>query len=121
MSDHTSWFALSRTKTITAASSLLVLELSGEIDPPVAALMRAGLLEAAAALPARGVVLLDVTRVQFLCAAGVHAVRALVQNTADRGVVTRLVVAPDSAVRTVIQAAGLDRLVPVSATVDEAY
>jgi anti-sigma B factor antagonist len=107
---------LKRTVTATA----LVIRLTGELDYAAAEQAASRLEQAAAASPPPGVVIVDLTRISYLSAAGLRAVQCFTAACADRAVCPRLAVAPGSIVQRVLDAVVPDPRVEVFGTVAEA-
>jgi anti-anti-sigma factor len=105
--------------TSTAGCAALVIHLDGDLDLAATAPIGADLLRAAD-LPAPELVVLDLTAVRFCAAAAVHAIDAFAAACAERGIRTHVVAENASVARRIIQVAGLDRRIPVFATVEQA-
>lgn len=106
--------------TVQAATGAVVLGVRGEIDLGNAAKTGDVLRSAAADTPPPWLVVLDLTELAFLSAAGVRALYGFAAENGERGVRTRLVVAPDSVVGSVARLAELHAHVPMYTTLAEA-
>jgi anti-anti-sigma factor len=100
---------------VTAAA--VIIRLAGEIDHVSAEDAAAKLARAVAPLPPPGAVILDLTNVSLLSAAGLRTVHSCAVACAERGLLARLVVAPGSVVHRVV---GLLPLDPRVSTFDSA-
>jgi anti-anti-sigma factor len=100
---------------VTAAA--VIIRLAGEIDHVSAEDAAARLARAVAPLPPPGAVILDLTNVSLLSAAGLRTVHGCAVACAERGLLARLVVAPGSVVHRVV---GLLPLDPRVSTFDSA-
>jgi len=79
-------------RTVTAKA--VVIRLAGEIDQSNVGAIANRLDEATAAVPPPDLVILDLSEVSFLSAAGTREVRRFAARNARRGVRTRLVIEP---------------------------
>lgn len=70
----------------------LVLRVGGELDLATAADIRAALSAATEGMRAPSMLVLDITAVEFMSAAGVHLVRGVMTSCASQGVRSYLVV-----------------------------
>lgn len=98
----------------------LVLRVSGEIDLSTMTATGRMLAAAGATLPPPGVIVVDLSQVAYLSAAGVRALVAFALSIAERGVSTRLVAARHTVVHRLLRIADLGKHLPVFDTVDEA-
>ena len=97
----------------------LVLAVDGVIDAASSAEVGARLRAAVSALPPPPLVVIDLSRVEFFAAAGVHLLIDVADVCARRGLRVRLVVAPESVVARVVDIATVDGL-PTYPTLAEA-
>jgi anti-sigma B factor antagonist len=96
---------------------VVTVRATGEIDIVGAPLLRRAASQELAASPRA--LILDLSGVSFLAAAGVGALAFAVRRAAERGVPVR-VVASNRVVLRVLELTGTDRLVPIHATEDRA-
>ncbi|GGM92972.1 hypothetical protein GCM10011609_33050 [Lentzea pudingi] len=108
--------------TVSAAehSDVLVVRLSGDLDAESAVAAQAALVEMTDGLipPAR--VVLDLTAVDLLSAAGVRVLQGLVGTFAERNVGVRLAADPDSLVHSMVRLALQDHGIGVHTSVSDA-
>jgi anti-anti-sigma factor len=90
----------------------LVLRVSGTLDLVTAHGAALRLREMVAALPPPSLVVLDLTTVEFLSAAGLRTVRELAAACADKQVSVRLASGPGSVARRILTIARFDEDVP---------
>lgn len=105
-------------RTVTAQA--VVIRLTGEIDYAGADQAASRLEQAAVASPPAAVVIVDLTRISYLSAAGLRVVQCFTSACADRAVCPRLAVAPGSIVQRVLRAVPPDPRVEVFGTVADA-
>lgn len=105
-------------RTVTAQA--VVIRLTGEIDYAGADQAASRLEQAAVASPPAAVVIVDLTRISYLSAAGLRVVQCFTAACADRAVCPRLAVAPGSIVQRVLRAVPPDPRVEVFGTVADA-
>jgi anti-anti-sigma factor len=98
----------------------MVLGLSGELDFGNADWAGHVLRRSVAGPLPSLLVVLDLTEVGFLSAAGVHILYLFAAECAERGLRTRVVVEPDGIVERVARLAELDRRIPVFTQLSEA-
>jgi anti-anti-sigma factor len=105
-------------RTLTADA--LVIRLTGDIDHATADEAAARLAQVAAALPPPGLVVLDLTRVSYLSAAGLRVVQRFAVQCAERTLRACLAVTPGTTVHRVVGILPPDPRVGVFGTVAEA-
>jgi anti-anti-sigma factor len=105
-------------RTVTPAA--LIIRLAGEIDYTSADEAASRLTRAADTLPPPEVVIVDLTRVSHLSAAGLRVVQCFAVSCAERTVRARFAIPPGSIVRRVIGLLPLDPRLTVFDTVDQA-
>jgi anti-anti-sigma factor len=105
-------------RTVTPAA--LIIRLTGEIDYASADEAAARLDRAALLLPPPGMVIVDLTRVSHLSAAGLRVVQCFAVACAERSVRTCFAIPPDGIVRRVVRLLPLDPRLTVFDSVDQA-
>jgi anti-anti-sigma factor len=100
--------------------SALILHLRGELDLRTARTTGDALLAAADELPPPGLIVLDLTDLDFLAAIGVGILRGFADECAARGVRTHLVFEPGGTVHRVVEILGLGRDIPAYASLRQA-
>jgi anti-anti-sigma factor len=105
---------------LAADNAALVLRLRGDLDRPAAAQAGTDLRVATAALPPPGLVVVDLTAVQFFSAAAVHALEGFAADCADRGIGVRLVTEAGSIVHRILELIEFSPHVPVFTSLDQA-
>jgi anti-sigma B factor antagonist len=102
----------------TVTGQALILRVCGEIDITSSLVARDRLLAAVATLPPPALVVVDLTAVVILSAAGLHLLARLILACTDQGVDIHLVAAPKSLPGRIIGIAGLDKDVSTFDTVE---
>jgi anti-sigma B factor antagonist len=98
--------------------SWVVVEVAGELDLYTAPSFRETVLEAADGVdPAR--VIVDFQRLGFIDSSGLGAIVACLKHLRERGGELTLVAPDGSGLRRLLDLTGLDRVLTLSATVDE--
>ncbi|MFI5611642.1 STAS domain-containing protein [Amycolatopsis sp. NPDC051903] len=98
----------------------LVARVSGELDGGTATESVRLLFAGADVLPAPELVVLDLTALSMLSAAGLRALLRFARDFRERGVRIHLVCPDDSVTRRVLNAVSVGESIPVFATVDQA-
>jgi anti-anti-sigma factor len=106
--------------TVTTGPTARVVRLVGELDLSTAATVKSALREATDNLPPPARVVLDLSAVSFLSAAGLRALHQMTVACAERDVATVLVVDPASIVHRVLTIMPLGEHLPLFATLDQA-
>jgi anti-sigma B factor antagonist len=107
---------LTRTVTTTA----VIVRLTGEVDVTTSDDAESRLALAVAALPPPELVILDLTQVGYLSAAGLRAVHGFAVSCAEHAVRTRLAITPGGIVCRIVTLLPLDPRLSTFATVAQA-
>jgi anti-anti-sigma factor len=105
-------------RTVTPVA--LIIRLAGEIDYASADEAAARLAQAALTLPPPEVVIVDLSRVSHLSAAGLRVVQCFAVSCAEQTMRARFVIPPGSVVRRVMGLLPLDPRLTVFDSVDQA-
>lgn len=106
------------TRTVTA--SAVIIRLTGEVDAITADSAAARMALAVAALPPPELVIVDLTEVDYLSAAGLRAVHGLAVSCAERAVRTHLAITPGGIVHRIVTLLALDPRLSTFDTVAQA-
>lgn len=106
--------------TQTVTSEALILRVSGEIDLSITRAAEDRLRAAVATLPPPFLVVVDLTAVDILSAAGLRLLDHLVTACADKGLGVHIVAGPASVPRRVMRIVGLDKTIPTFDDLDQA-
>lgn len=110
--------ALSANVTATITVGALILVFRGELDHP--ADLDSHVLDALATLPPPPLVILDVSGLRVLSAAGARTIRRIATACRHRGVTTHLVLGSGNTISRVATISGLDADVPAFRTMTDA-
>lgn len=98
----------------------LVLRVSGELDLATAVDIRGALSAATEGMQAPSMLVLDITMVEFLSAAGVHLLRGIMTSCASQGVRSSLVVDTGSHAQRLLRMVALSDDIRMFTSVDAA-
>jgi anti-anti-sigma factor len=104
--------------TVESVAGVSVLELSGEIDVSNASQVSNRISELTAG--EAGGLALDLTRVEYLDSSGLRMLLNLASTLADHGRELRVVVPPGSFIASLMETTGVDGILSVHASRDEA-
>jgi anti-sigma B factor antagonist len=106
------------TRTVTATA--VIIRLTGEVDVTTSNDAESRLALAVAALPPPELVILDLTEVGYLSAAGLRAVHGFAVSCTEHAVRTRLAITPGGIVYRIVTLLPLDPRLSTFATVAQA-
>jgi anti-anti-sigma factor len=98
----------------------LILQVTGAIDLSTSVSAQAQFQDAVAELLPPAVLVLDLTVIEVLSAAGARMMRELIGQCAQQGVAVRLVARPGSVVQRNVKILGLDEVAPQFGDLDQA-
>lgn len=98
----------------------LVVHVAGEVDMTSAAIMDKALADAVTAEPVPGVIVADLTNVGFFGSAGLSVLIAAHRRTQDIGIHLAVVAPPGSIPRRTIDITGINHMLPIADTLDQA-
>jgi anti-sigma B factor antagonist len=108
------------TTTLDRTDDLAVVSVTGEVDLNTASILRAALVDATDADPPPAAVIVDLTGVEFLGSAGLAELLATRERVSDPGFRVVVVVPPTGPARRTIEVTGVDRLLTLAGSVEEA-